>query len=114
MADFEFWTLVAYFEFWTLVADLKFRTLVVDVGFWTLVADLRFRTLVVDVGFWVVMAYFGFWPLVADYLQIIDIVKRRLKLLKHSEYFFLSCSFLVIVVHAQFSVHPFCFSNVSN
>ena len=49
-------------------------------------ADLKFRTLVVDVGFWAVMAYFGFWPLVADYLQII--VKRRRKLLKHSEYFF--------------------------
>ena len=93
MADFEFWTLVAYFEFWTLVADLKFRTLVVDVGFWA------------------VMAYFGFWPLVADYLQII--VKRRRKILKHS-ILFLLCSFLVIVVHAQFSVHPFCFSNVLN
>lgn len=75
-------------------------------------ADFKFRTLVVDVGFWAVMAYFGFWPLVADYLQII--VKRRRKLLKHSEYFFSLCSFLVIVVHAQFSVHPFCFSNVSN
>ena len=52
-------------------------------------ADLKFRTLVVDVGFWAVMAYFGLWPLVANYLQIIDIVKRRRKLLKHSEYFFI-------------------------
>lgn len=95
MADFEFWTLVAYIEFWTLMADLKFRTLVVDVGFWA------------------VMAYFGLWPLVADYLQIIDIVKRRRKL-EALRILFLSCSFLVIVVHAQFSVHPFCFSNVSN
>ena len=105
MTDFGFRTVVVDSGFWTLVADVEF---------WTLVAYFEFWTLVVDVGFWAVMAYFGFWPLVADYFQFIDIVKRRRKLLKHSEYFFLSCSFLVIVVHAQFSVHPFCFSNVSN
>lgn len=114
MTDFGFRTVVVDSGFWTLVADFEFWTLVAYFEFWTLVADLKFRTLVVDVGFWAVMAYFGFWPLVADYFQFIDIVKRRRKLLKHSEYFFLSCSFLVIVVHAQFSVHPFCFSNVSN
>lgn len=119
VADFEFWRLVADSGFWTLVANFVFQTLVADFGFctkmtdfgfrtvvvdsgfwtlmadfefWTLVADLKFLTLVVDVGFWAVMAYFGFWPLEADYLQII--VKRRRKLLKHSEYFFLLCSVL--------------------
>ena len=67
-------------------------------------ADLKFRTLVVDVGFWAVMAYFGFWPLVADYLQII--VKRRRKLLKHSEYFF----FIVFILSNRCSRSVFCSS----